>query len=371
MKNFLFLIGINTYKNLQMLSNSVKDVTDFKNILFEKFDFIESDTYELINEDATNIKIQDALGGYVSSLKEDDNLIIYFSGHGGLTQKDDRGFWIPIDATDLYTTWIPNETILESIRKMKCKHLFLISDSCFSNTLLITGLNKSNTEYEERQSRWALTSAFNSSYDTGGINENSLFGETILKYLNEATTDFRVTSLIEYVKEQYLANVVQTPQGAPLKVEGHKGGEFVFRIKQESKKFKGYKDFVNVLQLYKRNGHFIEVEIFEDRSKKIGFQLYKEFDSVVKKMTHYIYLYDGTIQSHTLEYLQKKYPELFQYKPLIVFLPKETNQLDFERRKSNINKKFNPINTFYIDEFIRDSCTPKMFFDNDKSNFLV
>lgn len=371
MRNLLFLIGIDKYSSLKKLSNSVKDVTDFKAILLEKFDFSDSDTYELLNEKATNINIQDALSVYVSKLKEDDNLIIYFSGHGGFNQKDERGFWIPVDGTDLYTTWIPNETILEIIRKMSCKHLFLISDSCFSNMILINGQNKSNDDYEERPSRWALASSFENSYDTGISNENSLFGEIILRYLNNSAADFRVSSLIEYVKEQYSVNVVQTPQGSPLKVEGHKGGEFIFRIKQDAnKKLKGYKNFLNVLKLYKRNGQFTEIAIFEDKPKKIGFQLYKEFDSVVKKATYYLYLYDGIIQTHTCDYLQKKYPDLFKWKALIVFLPKETNQLDFERRKNNINKKFNPVNTFYIDDFIRDSCTPRISLDSDSSKFL-
>lgn len=371
MRNHLFLIGIDSYKNLKKLSNSVKDIIDFKSILYDKYDFSESDTYELLNENATNLKIQDALSGYASSLNEDDNLIIFFSGHGGFNHKDERGFWVPVDGTNLYTTWIPNETILESIRKMNCRHLFLISDSCFSNTLLINGIKKSNLEYEERPSRWALTSSFDDSWDTGVSDENSLFGETIIKYLNDSEADFRVSTLIEYVKELYQVNVQQTPQGAPLKVEGHKGGEFIFKIKHKSiKKFKGYKNFINVLKLYKRNGQFKEVEIHEDKTKKIGFQLYKEFDTVIQKNIYYLYLYDGIIQSHTLEYLKLKQEELFIWKLLIVFLPKEINQLDFEARKNNINKKFKPVNTFYIDEFIRDSCTPKASFDNDSNTFL-
>jgi hypothetical protein len=369
MRNYLFLIGIDKYSTLP-LSNSVKDVTDLKAILCEKFDFNESDSYELLNERATNINIQDALGVYASKLKEDDNLIIYYSGHGGYTKKDGRGFWIPVDATDLYTTWISNETILESIRKMNCRHLFLISDSCFSNTILIHGQIKSNEDYEERPSRWALTSSFENSYDTGHCDENSLFGETIIKNLKESTSDFRVSLLIEYVKTQYLANIVQTPQGAPLKVEGHKGGEFIFRLKSVENILKGYKNFLNVLKLYKRNGQFTEIETFEDKSRKIGFQLYKEFDSVVKKATYYLYLYDGIIQIHTYEYLNKKYPELFKWKALIIFLPKDNTLLDLEKRKQNINKRFIPVNTFYIDEFIRESCTPSVFFNNDSSKFL-
>ena len=82
MNNHLFLIGINKYKHHTNLESCVKDCNDFKDILIEKFDFELSNVYELYDEEATNKRIQDAFRAYIKKLTTDDNLVIYFSGHG-------------------------------------------------------------------------------------------------------------------------------------------------------------------------------------------------------------------------------------------------------------------------------------------------
>lgn len=58
--NHLFLIGINKYaenKHTQ-LNNCVKDVQDFRDILYEKYDFALSKTYELYDEDEQGEKFK-------------------------------------------------------------------------------------------------------------------------------------------------------------------------------------------------------------------------------------------------------------------------------------------------------------------------
>ncbi|HFU0285919.1 TPA: hypothetical protein ACH339_001388, partial [Vibrio parahaemolyticus] len=68
MANKLFLIGINSYKYHNNLASSINDITDFKNVLLEKYDFKPEDVYEIIDENATSKNIQDALRGYGKSL---------------------------------------------------------------------------------------------------------------------------------------------------------------------------------------------------------------------------------------------------------------------------------------------------------------
>ena len=204
MPNKLFLIGIDNYAFQTELKSSVKGITDIKNVLFEKFDFQIEETYELKNEEATNINIQNAFRKYITSLKEDDNLIIIFSGHGEYEKATDIGYWVPYDAKD-YTNFISNQTIIKYIEGIKCKHIFIISDSCFSNSLLLTSRTKSLEEYFEKKSRWALTSAYNESIDSDELS-NTLFCEYILDFLENAENDFRITELIEFVKSKFLIN---------------------------------------------------------------------------------------------------------------------------------------------------------------------
>ncbi|HLP12308.1 MAG TPA: caspase family protein [Flavobacteriales bacterium] len=369
MANKLFIVGIDNYLYQKKLNSCVKDVTDFRDVLLEYYEFEEKDVYPLLNEHATSYNIQNALNGYVKTTGPNDNLIIYFSGHGSYDDKSDRGFWIPVDGTTYYTSWIPNETIVTLLSKIPCKHIFLICDNCFSNSLLIPTGFKSTQEYGKYPSRWALTSSWHIAADSEA-ESNTLFAETILGFLETAENDFRITELIEQVKRVFTANLVQNPQGAPLHVNGHKGGEFVFTLKQkaDNRSLKGYVDFHKTLQIYRRNSVFNEMIQFEDLSKKIGFQLFQEADTVIKKVNYYLYLYEGIVQTRTHKYLQENYPQIFKDKNLIIFLVKEKHQ-NLESRKKNILDKFKPINVFYIDDFIRQQCTPQIIFE-ESSSFL-
>lgn len=376
MSNKLFLIGIDTYLNHNDLQSSVKDITDFKNILLEKFEFDEKDIYEIINENASNKRIQDGFRGYIKQLNYDDNLIIYYSGHGEYDDNSDMGYWIPQDAND-YTSFIPNSTITSYLERIKCKHIFIISDSCFSNSLLQLNRTKNINEYFEKNSRWALTSAFDEAKDSDK-NSNTLFAEVLIETLENSSQDIRISELIEKVKKQFEINYFQAPQGAPLLISGHKGGEFIFKIRQhlDKRQFKGYLDFNKILKLYKRNSSFEELETFEDKTDKIGYQLYQEIDNVVRKSTYYLYLYEGINQTGTLKKLKLEHSSIFLNKSLVILIPIEKDQKNIERRKKNIQDKFKPINLFYIDDFIRNHCTPIVINDDDSkylniSNFVL
>lgn len=368
MSNKLFIIGIDKYVNLKALKSSVRDVLDLKNLLQEEYNFDE--VYELLDENATNKKIQDALNLYARTTSINDNLVIFYSGHGDYDEKQDRGFWVPVDGDKHYTSWIGNDTLLGFLSRIPCKHIFLISDSCFSNSILITAHAKSATDYLKHQSRWALTSAYSEAMDADE-ESNTLFAETILNYLENAEGNVRTSELIEAVKAVFLSNVLQVPQGHPLMLSSHRGGEFVFERKKDIDKrtLKGYANFKKILQLYKRSSQFTELLCLEDKAKKIGCQLYQEVDNVIKKATFYLYLYEGINQTQTLKYLQDTHPQIFRDKNLLVFLPREKNVQNHESRKRNISEKFKPVNAFYIDDFIKEQCTPKIF-QEDESTFL-
>lgn len=150
MSNKLFLIGINEYKH-KPLNSCVKDVQDFKQALLDRYDFELNDIYEVYDNDATLKNIYDALDKYVMTLKESDNLIIYYSGHGSYNQNLEMGYWVPIDGTKGDSSYLSNQTLVSFLEKMKAQHIFLISDSCFSASLLRTISTKQNSDYERKK----------------------------------------------------------------------------------------------------------------------------------------------------------------------------------------------------------------------------
>lgn len=374
MDNHLLLIGIDRYNKFtgegKLLTTCVKDVQDFKFVLLEKFFFEKENVIELVNAQATNINIQNELENYSTILNDESNLVIYFSGHGGLRTSTDRGYWIPSDANETdYSNWIGNETILNLISKINAKHVVVLSDCCFATSLLLTNPSKSmKNDLDLYTSRWALTSGREITY-CGGKGENSFFGETLINYLSQTKKDVRFGSLVEAVKSAFETNILQKPQGYPLMDKRHQGGEFVFKIRDakqlNNQRLKGYKLFKKIIDRYTSSNKIEELEVYESKTNKIGYHLIREEDKIKKTVTHYLYLYEGIIQTRTLEHLREKHAYIFRGNT-IIFLPKEVNQTNFEARKKNIGSLFSPLNIFYIDEFIADLCSRYIEDDDEK-----
>lgn len=373
MTNHLFLIGIDRYQNFKppgnLLTTCVKDVQDLKFVLQEKYFFTNENTTELINENATNLNIQNELENYSTILTVEDNLVIYFSGHGGLKKSNSRGFWIPSDADEsTYLKWLGNETILNLISNIDAKHIVVLSDCCFATSLLLTNPSKSKVNLDEFSSRWALTSGREVTY-CGSQNENSFFGSSLIEYLSSAKKDIRLGSLIEYVKAKFDGNIFQRPQGYPLQDKNHQAGEFIFKIKDTKPlnelKLRGYKLFKKIVDKYTTTNSIEELEEFENKTNKIGYHLIREEDKIKRSVTYYLYLYEGINQTRTFEHLKEKHPKIFD-RNTIIFLPKERNQKNYEQRKNNIRYLFHPLNIFYIDEFINNLSSKYLESDDEK-----
>lgn len=365
LKNYLFLIGINKYEWHKELEFCVDDVKNFKEALLEKYDFEESNIIELYDEEATNENIQNQFLKFSEILDENTNLCIYYSGHGGKMSMASKNFWIPSDAhANRYVTWLANETILHYLKQIKAHHIFLISDSCFSWSLLIKNSHKSISDYFETPSRWLLAAGKDLVYD-GPMEGYDSFGSTITSFLKENNDDLRVGKLIEHVKQKFENSEHANPQGSPFSDPAHKGGEFVFKVLHddvsEEKDMRGNKDFLTILKLFRPSCKFTEMTSpggFEDRTNKIGYQLFKEKDKVFQKENYFLYLYSGIFQKNTYNHLKLKYPEIFSHQKLVILIPKEKNQVNPEKRKSNISKLFQPLSIYYVDDFIREECTP-------------
>ncbi|MBW7941318.1 MAG: caspase family protein [Candidatus Kuenenia stuttgartiensis] len=365
--NHLFLIGIDKYREHKLLNCCVKDCIDIKDMLIDKYDFSVENTVELYDYFATNFAIQEQFRRYSSQLTDSSNLIVYFSGHGGLDKRMNKGFWIPSDAKkEDYTTWITNETILDYVGKLKVKHVLLICDSCFSRSILITKPRKSTSikdapDYDEYSSRWALTAGANECLD-GSPGENSYFAEKILEILKDNSNDLRVSKLIELVKDRFSSCKFQKPQGYPLNDTNHTGGEFIFKVVNPIHSYgdiKGYKEILTLLKQYNRSADFKEIADYEHKSNRIGFQIFQMHDKVQKRVSYFLFLYERINQNRTYEYIKTTYPDIFKDKSLIILIPREKNQTNPAIRKQNIQDKFSPLNIYYVDDFIREECNPK------------
>ena len=200
-KNHALIIGISNYDEWPKLESPVKDAEEIAKILTEKYNFKKSNI--TILTDTTKEKpekdiILDFLDNYLKKLTEQDNFLVFFSGH---SEEDDEGetYWIPKDGRkNKQRTWLSHTELGREYfasEKLKAKNLCIITDSPFSTNLIkirSISLTPFDLRYSEkiieraaRRSREVI--AFGDKHWPGSKNTNGLglFAYYISKALTE------------------------------------------------------------------------------------------------------------------------------------------------------------------------------------------
>ena len=233
-KNYLMVIGIDKYTSWPQLTNAVYDAKSLTSLLQQKYGFLPENTFTVLDSAATKQGVLDAFKKVVETVGVNDNLLIYYSGHGFFDNTFGEGYWIPVNGTKgQESDYLPNSTILQLLKRINAKHTLLIADACFSGSLF----EESNRGYIESvsqlRSRWAITSGRLEYVSDGAVGKHSPFNETILSILSNNTKEaLPVSELLQKVKTEVANKTQQTPVGNPLKNAGDEGGEFIFRLKK-------------------------------------------------------------------------------------------------------------------------------------------
>lgn len=235
-KSWFFGIGINTYKHFPPLNNAVGDVETILKVLQEKYHVDEAVT--LFNQNATRRNIFEQLKRLEKELAEDDKLLILFSGHGFLGTGG--GHWVPHEAELGYDfEYLSNFYLKVYLKNIKARHILVISDSCFSGSLFTEGATRKIKGPEERlehlKSRYGFCSGrHNEEVWDGPKGGHSPFAGSIIEILNENQQSlFRASVFAEKVLDRTTAQYRQLPRHGPLFEVGDKGGQYIFRLKND------------------------------------------------------------------------------------------------------------------------------------------
>lgn len=228
-RNFLVLIGVNSYDNWNDLHNAVKDCEDIARELVEAYQFEPEYVIRLYNEQATREGILDKMEWLQEELTPEDNLLIYYAGHGYYDQHDRLGYWVPADARrNRVPDYIPNSTIHDYLSTIDCFHTFLIADACYAGTLLGHTRGYLNPSLK---SRWVFASGDVERVFDGAPGTNSPFAKSLVRYLRNRASKgetFTADQMIADVTAMVQSMVDQTPVGSPLLEAGDGGGVFMF-----------------------------------------------------------------------------------------------------------------------------------------------
>ena len=213
-KNYLFVVGIDKYQKWLKLRNAVNDAEGIVKLLTENFGFTLP-VPPLYDEQATRKNIEESLEKVRRSLTKDDNLVIFFAGHGH-TRTDtiggklavESGYLIPVDGAgweeDRLNTYIKIDHLLNLFSLYPARHVTVILDACHSGLALGVEAEafRSAVKYaenlESKISRRVLTSARAEQLasDVGPLPNHSLFTGTMIEGLLTGRADIDQNGLI-------------------------------------------------------------------------------------------------------------------------------------------------------------------------------
>ena len=246
-KYYALIIGNNNYEHLEKLEAAENDAKSLANILKNKYGF---EVILKLNADHDTIK--DTMYSLSRKLKKKDNLLIYYAGHGYLDKKEEKGYWLPVDASmEKPSKWVSNSFVSDQAKATEAKHVLLIVDSCFSAAL--TKIRSSSNDQkisEERMkkrmmdkiyietlqsdiARLVITSGGVAPVLDSGGGTHSLFAEILLKTLEDnngvLNSDQIFGPIREYViKNSKVLGIKQKPERKVLLQFVDEGGDFLF-----------------------------------------------------------------------------------------------------------------------------------------------
>jgi hypothetical protein len=234
------IIGIDEYSGeWPQLRNAVNDAKGVAELLSSKYTFQSLKT--LYNKEATRTNILKEFELLLKNVKENDNVLIYYSGHGEYIQNMDKGFWVPVDASSKSISgYISNEDIRSFLTGIHSKHTLLVTDACFSGDIFrgktMTIPYENSTKYYSKMyslnSRKALTSGGVEPVLDKGKDNHSIFAYYFLQALKDNTEKYYdAGQLFDFLKIPVVNNSNQTPAYSPIRNAGDEGGQFIFIMK--------------------------------------------------------------------------------------------------------------------------------------------
>jgi hypothetical protein len=223
------VIGNNAYKTLPPLKTAVGDAKAIAEALKTTYGF----KVKLLTDAGRN-DIIDALDFYVETLTGRDNLLIYYAGHGWLSEDAGRGYWLPVDARkNRRSHWISNATVTDTLKSVQAKHVMVVADSCYSGTLTRgAGVALRTADYWKRmvtkRTRVVLSSGGLEPVADSGGGKHSPFAQAFIDTLagNDAIIDG--TQLFTKMRRPVMVAADQTPEYSDARNAGHEGGDFLF-----------------------------------------------------------------------------------------------------------------------------------------------
>ena len=237
---FALVIGNAQYEHLGGIPSAERDAKAMQSVLEKQYGF---QVTLLLN--AKKVDIEKTLYRLSQALAADDNLVVYYAGHGKRDLRNRRGWWLPVDAaasSDEKTNWLPNQDVSDRIALIPARHILVLADASYVGDItrgapeleprgMTPAQWKSYVEATQRKkSRLALSSGADEPAG-GTAAQGSRFTSTLINVLQRQRGVFSASQLHREVVEVLTADQKVTsaiPTFAPLQTASHEGVDFLF-----------------------------------------------------------------------------------------------------------------------------------------------
>ena len=242
---YALLIGNQDYLFLDDLRSAKRDTERLKEILERQYGFSA-----VLLVDANEKNILNTINDFYDEISEDDNLLIYYAGHGNISvserSRTERGYWLPVDAgREDISNWINTAVISDHLDRLKARSVLVISDSCYAGYLgsakspLLFGLSGSSDTQAaiqaglSRRARVVISSGGLKPVLDGQNTSHSIFAGALIEALSQNRMTLKDSSLfaqlsVNVQKRSGHTKAAQAPEMKPVRDAGHEGGAFYF-----------------------------------------------------------------------------------------------------------------------------------------------
>ena len=216
-------------KKFPTLPGTLADMRKMYKILTTNYTFDPKNTDTLVN--ATRQTILQKLISKANELTENDNLFVFYAGHGMMKKMPDgkeEGYLVPSDAgIDITSSYIRSGDLVEAIKYSNAKHILFTADACFAGTLfrdIPTDAPSIVREAYKNKSRKFLSSG-----NRTIVPDKSDFIEYFRLALQENKEKYiTADQLIYNFKAAYQNATQMLLQYSPIANVDDNGGQFVF-----------------------------------------------------------------------------------------------------------------------------------------------
>lgn len=242
-KYYALIIGNQNYDSIDDLTTPHSDSISTKELLEEQYGFNVT-----VLLDADNANIMRAINDLNTKLTENDNLLIFYAGHGSRikTGEYEAGYWLPVNASPPPddTFWVSNEFVTRHLARLKAKRVMVVADSCYAGLLssapgyLFMG---DDADYSwdyinyklPKKSRLLISSGGDAPVLDNFGKGHSVFARGFIDVLKNSTGVISGPELFlkirEFVSDRAASiGVQQTPEFKAIKGAGHEVGDFFF-----------------------------------------------------------------------------------------------------------------------------------------------